>query len=49
MDLTVFAIAFAMSLVFMQDPLSIQSDIPKMRPHLSRLVTWARLFEAVLR
>ena len=47
-DRGVFAIAFAMSLVFMQDPLSIQFNILKMRLHLSSLVTWARLFEAVL-
>lgn len=34
-DCGVFAIAFATSLVFMQDPKGIQFDIPKMRPHLS--------------
>ena len=42
-DCGVFAIAFATSLVFMQDPLSIQFDIPKMRPHLSRCLRSSRM------
>ena len=42
-DCGIFAIAFATSLVFVQDPLSIQFDIPKMRPHLSRCLRSSRM------
>ena len=42
-DCGVFAIAFATSLVFMQDPLSIQFGIPTMRPHLSRCLRSIRM------
>ena len=42
-DCGVFSIAFATSLVFMQDPKAIQFDIPKMRPHLSRCLKSARM------
>ena len=33
-DCAVFSIAYATSLVFMDDPKKVQYDIPKMREHL---------------
>lgn len=42
-DCGVFAIAFATCLVFGQIPLTVNFDIPRMRPHLLRCLVTGRL------
>ena len=42
-DCEVFSIAFFHKPCFMQDPRTIQFDIPKVRPHLSRCLKSARM------